>query len=178
MTSKHLFFFSFLFLFSCKDKSEKPNSLPPITSEGKGTFGCKVNGQIFVPAGSKGKLEVEYYTWNLSPEFYGTFVITADRSGENGLLEFCQISHPRIFSKGTYYISHKTTTQDTSGFASVKFKNTSFSLSSGKGIGKININRYDTFARIISGTFDFWTCNDKDIKDTAFVTEGRFDVKY
>lgn len=177
MTSKHLFFFSFLFLFSCKDKSEKPNSLPPITSEGKGTFGCKVNGQIFVPAGTKGKLEVEYYTWNLSHEFYGTFSITAWRSGENGNLEACQIGHSKILGEGNYHLSNNKS--DTLGRGNCLIRNTHYSMSqSNKGYGNITIQRYDTLARIISGTFDFWTCNDKDIKDTAFVTEGRFDVKY
>ena len=33
---------------SCK-KEKMPDALPPITTEGKGTFGCKINGEIWIP---------------------------------------------------------------------------------------------------------------------------------
>lgn len=81
---------------SCKNNNEKPTELPPISSDGNGTFGCRINGELFMPTGFKGDLDQEYYTWKISPDFYGTFVITAWRSGENGQLESCQISHPKI----------------------------------------------------------------------------------
>ena len=38
------------FLFSCTyDDDDTNNSLPAITSEGKNTFGCKINGETFLP---------------------------------------------------------------------------------------------------------------------------------
>jgi hypothetical protein len=176
--NKYFFVIFLLGFISCKTTDEKPTELPPITSEGKGTFGCRINGEIFMPTGFKGDLDKEYYTWKLSPEFYGNFVVTAWRSGENGKLESCQISHPKIYGTGTYYILPKKEIIDTSGYGSCHFRNNFFTFKTAIGSGKIKISRYDTIARIISGTFDFWTCNENNVNDTAFVTDGRFDVKY
>jgi hypothetical protein len=35
------------------------NCLPPITTEGKNTFGCKVNGKIWLPKGGGGSPELD-----------------------------------------------------------------------------------------------------------------------
>ena len=40
--------FVFLFCTSCK-KTSPPTVLPPITQNGANTFGCKINGQVWVP---------------------------------------------------------------------------------------------------------------------------------
>ena len=37
---------------SCKKEHE--DTLPPATQTGAGTFGCKINGKIFIPKGSNG----------------------------------------------------------------------------------------------------------------------------
>lgn len=177
LISKFILVIFIIGFLSCKNNDVKPTELPPITSEGKGTFGCRINGEIFLPTGFKGDLDQEYYTWKISPEFYGTFVVTAWRSGENGNLEVCKFSHPKILKTGTFYMEYIN--NDTSGLGNCIIGNKHYSMiNSNKGNGKINIHRYDTIARIISGTFDFWTCNDKNVNDTAFVTDGRFDVKY
>jgi hypothetical protein len=47
-----LFFFATIFFSSLqckKDKNTPSTVLPPITQEGKNTFGCKVNGEVWVP---------------------------------------------------------------------------------------------------------------------------------
>ncbi len=44
-----------LFTFSqCKKKTEEPQ-LPPETTTGAMTFGCKVNGKVFVPKDGRGR---------------------------------------------------------------------------------------------------------------------------
>ena len=48
---RHLFMLSTaLLLTACAcTKNSKSPQLPPITQEGKNTFGCKINGEIFNP---------------------------------------------------------------------------------------------------------------------------------
>lgn len=51
-----------IFTFSqCKKKTEEPQ-LPPETTTGAMTFGCKVNGKVFVPKDGRGRpgLFVQY----------------------------------------------------------------------------------------------------------------------
>jgi hypothetical protein len=58
-----------LFTFSkCKKEKDQPQ-LPPETTTGAMTFGCKVNGQIFVPKDGNGKpgLYVKYINLGNGP---------------------------------------------------------------------------------------------------------------
>lgn len=165
----------FMLFLSCQ-KEVSRFELPPITNEGKGTFGCKVNGNLFLPTGLKGNINVEYYSWKLSPEFYGNFYVTVFRSNENHQLEYCQFAVPKCFGVGEYIINRN----DTLSRAGCSINNLFYKDNCGSGdiCGKIIINRYDTIQRIISGTFDF-RCKKIDFPTaTAYVTDGRFDLKY
>ena len=58
-----------LFTFSqCKKNKEEPQ-LPPETTTGAMTFGCKVNGKVFVPKDGRGKpgLYVQYVNLGTGP---------------------------------------------------------------------------------------------------------------
>ena len=58
-----------IFTFSqCKKKTEEPQ-LPPETTTGAMTFGCKVNGKVFVPKDGRGKpgLYVQYVNLGAGP---------------------------------------------------------------------------------------------------------------
>lgn len=48
---KYLVIISLFLIFSCDDESES-RSLPPITDTGENTFGCKVNGEVWIPSWS------------------------------------------------------------------------------------------------------------------------------
>ncbi len=52
-----------LFTFSqCKKNKNEEPQLPPETTTGANTFGCKVNGKVFVPKDGRGRpgLYVQY----------------------------------------------------------------------------------------------------------------------
>ncbi|MBA3675300.1 MAG: hypothetical protein H0W75_10180 [Chitinophagaceae bacterium] len=50
------FFFTFLTAASCKKPgSDNTDQLPPETTTGAMTFGCKVNGEVFIPLDGRGK---------------------------------------------------------------------------------------------------------------------------
>src|SRR5687768_7246469 len=86
-------------LFCCslkcrKDKDKPPATLPPMTQEGKNTFGCKVNGEIWVPYtkcgfGSNpcGELAVTAYKTQQSSSLPLSFNINIGRE-LNGLLDY------------------------------------------------------------------------------------------
>lgn len=67
-----LFYFVLVLLVACKKNNEGSNGvsnvkeLPPITTEGNGTFGCRLNGEVFLPetppAAILGEKQPEFYS--------------------------------------------------------------------------------------------------------------------
>src|ERR1700733_2066445 len=46
----HVILFLLLYINTqCKKSAPPPNILPPMTQEGKNTFGCKINGEVWIP---------------------------------------------------------------------------------------------------------------------------------
>ena len=60
---------SILLLFTSQCKKKDLPQLPPETETGAMTFGCKINGQIFVPQDGRGRsgLRVEYVNLGTGP---------------------------------------------------------------------------------------------------------------
>ena len=172
---------SSLFIFSqCKKKTEEPQ-LPPETTTGAMTFGCKINGKVFVPKDGRGKpgLYVKYVylgpgvgegwflnipatDWTTNPS--DAVVIQTDSLlvEEARVYEFMLTpSYQRI--KGTFYtvcdIADKT-------FAKTTNDN-----------GTITIKKFDQINRILSGTF-FYSATNISTGEKINVTDGRFDIRY
>ena len=59
---------------SCKKSSTTEDQLPPETTTGAMTFGCKVNGKVFVPKDGNGRpgLYVQYVNLGPGPGGGGT----------------------------------------------------------------------------------------------------------
>ena len=172
-----------LFLISCK-KDTTP-VLPSETQEGRTTFGCLVNNKVFVNEGS--------YQFGIS-NFYAVFLqrginlnafmidtkqnisqvigISLQQPIKVGLYSInstaCQVSFINGFrqSTGCYYTSDTT-----------------------KNIGTLEITKYDTIQKILSGKFNFilhkiyhTTTSGDTIKGTCdsiiTITQGRFDLRY
>ena len=58
VTMKQLLLFALSFVLisnSCKKKKDEEPQLPPETTTGAYTFGCKVNGRVFVPRSGGGR---------------------------------------------------------------------------------------------------------------------------
>lgn len=178
-----LYCLSLLLIGACKksflfDFSPAPVTLPVITNEGKGTFGCLVNNRIWVPNEYKDKISCEYLTWKNGGSGYGTLSIKSSKrhffndkaSGLNMTL------HNRVFTTGKAPLYFKSSTHD------YIFLNTDTSfyydnLQQGSD-NFINISRLDTVNRIISGTFQCALIDLYEAKDTLRITEGRFDLRF
>jgi hypothetical protein len=160
------------FLFSRCDKPPdltEEEKLPAATQEGKGTFGCLVDGKAWVPK-SGGLLQP-----GIEPvynEITGQFGILANRER----LQYVGISCEGqiVKSVGDYYIPQDyLLVMDTSTICP-EFNNTSVYYCKA---GEVTIEKLDIISGIISGTFNFDAYSIQ-CQDTITITQGRFDIRY
>ncbi len=172
-----------MLLGSCEDNhttnptQNKPpteEQLPPITTTGAGTFGCKVNGKVWVAKSNT--------SW---PHIYFSF----DRTNRNAIgingyirnkeIDFLQINirwyHNLDSSINNYSIGYTNSYTPSGGYIDVN-ENNFWRTDSLRG-GKVELLRFDSLNQIISGTFNF-DCINKETGDVLKITEGRFDMHY
>lgn len=170
----------------------KPETLPPITQEGKNIFGCYINGNLFLPRGKllDQKLYSSYNGKNLQILVSSTRDSAGISIGED--LSF-NIYGYNITNEGTYrldtypyqcdtcnettYLSPITYLTSINGLPSCYFDKTNHDIEGTLIINKINNVAGNFF---IAGTFEFTLtmkkaggCTYKTLK----VTQGRFDLK-
>lgn len=172
-----------LFLNSCKQPTtDRPGTpvtpppcdtcLPDITNSGKGTFGCKVNGKIWLPEG--GGLHPEVYAsydqnkilvfWAHNISSVEKIVVNIGSLSDTGYYSFpdsrfnmCKAYHNKI-KDGVGYLFYYQSDKIDNGFIHIthfEFSPTGF----------------------VSGTFAF-NLYQNDFKDTVHITDGRFDIRF
>lgn len=156
---------------SCKTDILSPKEeLPAATQEGLNTFGCLVNGEVWIPKRIYNKLEYFYY------ENDGSFNVTAYKKiGSNDInqeLGFGVLEG--LIAEDSYILSNLETTKSMAGFNNYNLN--CYYETNPKQAGTLSIIKLDTANHIIAGTFEFtvWT----EECDTIKVTDGRFDIKY
>ncbi|MFM2393976.1 MAG: hypothetical protein RLZZ546_1958 [Bacteroidota bacterium] len=166
----------FIFLCSCekKDPYKEPEKLelPPITMEGKGTFGCKVNGQIWVPFVENPGLFHQKLEETIEPPGIGIQAIL--HRNNNEIWQNIYIDCVAV-DTGSYQIPPPP-------FDGRVFINSTLTSSCSRyKVDTINslikILKLDFSQRIISGTFSYKDVVN-DCGDTLQITEGRFDLRY
>ena len=165
---------------SCKkNKPVNPiDQLPPETQTGANTFGCLVDGKVFLPKGDPFGGPVKKAQYQLVNGKQG-FGVSARRSEGNESKIVGMIGDSIKVSVGTFNLTSLTSGKFRGGY-------TYRDLTNPSGIsyytnevqrGQIIIKNFDTVNQIVSGTFWF------DAIDTATskiiqVREGRFDLPY
>lgn len=155
-----------LFLFANILSCENPNplfGLPPITTEGKGTFGYRVNGKI------QGQCYDGFFTSLANAEIVGDSTFTLSESCDGHSFGFF-LRYSALIVNRRYLID------STSGI--------SYSGNSGKSYRATDPNnefyvqflKYDKQAKIISGTFSGYLYNEDG--ESVTITDGRFDQIY
>jgi len=154
-------------------KSDDPvEQLPPITKEGKNTFGCLVNGRVWVPKGNHGipNLDLLY-----DPEYnHGTFDLRTYRyPDQSDHLQYIILFSDSLSGTGSYSLSKgtnqvpifsdNTTCEYVGGDADVDYW------------GELVITRFDLGVGIVSGTFELTLV--KSDCDTIRMVNGRFDTR-
>jgi len=163
----------FLLIFTSCDKSISPEpELPPITTEGKNTFGCLVNGEVWLPKNSivkSGKgLSANFY-----PDDINVFTIGADRFDE-----FLNITVTDCCDDGSYFLINDSEMNSSATYINSELDHCYYETDSVKtgNYGEIEIIHFEPRKFIVAGTFEFTVVTED--CDTIRVTEGRFDVNY
>lgn len=176
----------FLFLMAtitimvgCKKEDslqDELSKLPPATQTGANTFGCLINGKVFVPKGYNGtgtpnpNRQIDI---GLSGLPY--FNITASQLDKEHVSQgniFISVGH--ITGSGEYFypddFNFLAGWKPLGNCGIIAFDTTIYKW------GYAILTKYDLTNRIISGIFNFkyktLTC------DTVYVTDGRFDFKF
>lgn len=178
--SKHPFLFlvfTFLLIIasSCKKDANK-DKLPPATQTGENTFGCLVNGKVYIPKGYDGtgrpNPHVQYdYDLNGQP----FLSIETHQYNNNNSVAGIDLSFFNVVRTGYYPMPYE-----------FKFSLGSIEILADCGISNLDssvqrwgggvITKLDIANSIISGTFD---CKFKRPQcDTVYITDGRFDIKF
>lgn len=147
---------------SCK----KTDPLPKPTQEGLNTFGCKINGEVWIPTGTSGPGGTKPTLAVLKQD--GTFRISA-----NSPQQLFDMNIPKVGSIkiGEYILG---TTSDSFGY--FNDGSTSF-LTDRTHLGKVTITFFDSNKQIISGTFQF-QAKDRNSEKVIEISDGRFDITY
>jgi hypothetical protein len=147
--------------------------LPPITDTGANTFGCLVDGKVFVPQ---------------KPAFSSYEILQCNYQLVAGVLYLGlagrDFVHDGSVSFGYYgYIHGDTVIQFTSPWVEVGVcgqyspKLYQDYYTQLPPSGELHVTHFDSLRQIISGTFWF-NAVDSATKDTVHITDGRFDVHY
>lgn len=155
-----------LIVNSCKPK----DALPAPTTEGLNTFGCKINGKVWIANGIRNDqgpaakaIEVEFRPLSATT-FY--LLIHTNASTKDRV----QLTLP----KGVLGINRLTNRYD-DPFAIYYDNQFRLFNSMDAKPGNVVITRLDTINRIVSGTFEF-DAQYPVSKEIVRVTEGRFDI--
>ena len=158
-----------------RPEDEPEPELPPITTEGKNTFGCKVNGEVWIPRThwASGLSGVHTLTSSYNSNT-GSFLINAIKKHE-GIDQGMGLS-ANLKNHGNQILlqpgSGRGLYSDISKFCS--FDTDTIHT------GSLEIIKHDPEKGIVSGTFSFIGSNSdgEDCEETVEITEGRFDVNY
>ena len=155
---------------NCCEKDDDPE-LPPITQTGEDTFGCLVDGEVWLPKGQliytpRTRVYLERYfdikIWHIgaSRKISSGF---AFRIPEDNLHEgIVNIIVAKSKDLGIYFDLDK------------KYPNENFSWNKDLQ-GELIISRLDTINRIVAGTFWFDLMSEKGTK--IDIRDGRFDLR-
>ena len=155
--------------------------LPPATQEGKNTFGCLVNGEVWIPRVPI--FAVTIYDKAISFDEskglgygYGTFTLA-----DNLIDDWMSLSFGFTFFEPSVF--HTTPDDSDSSLFSVLFRRGNsgyyepdYSVPLASNTWKVT--KVDTVKNFISGTFEFTLIHKTNPNDTIKFTEGRFDLLY
>lgn len=176
-------------LFGCiKDDDDGTNdSLPEITQEGKNTFGCTINGEIFIPKKEQGSifdssevLEAKYYYEHYyTAEGYTLNISSYNDFTRKGIYIFLSQGAEQLQENMTYDFQEYSPNNINGRFTWINDPNTQNyqgEYYTQANSGELNIIKLDTVNKIISGTF--WFDAIDYYGNPAEIRDGRFDLIY
>ena len=149
-------------------KKEDLDTLPPETQEGKNTFGCLINGEVFV----KGNAPWMHPRINAGYSRTQETLSLGAWLNPNGYMRL-DIQNPVIGEQNIVYLC---------SYCSTDLNNNDVLCFVGKNISNITLTHFDTVGLVVSGRFSFdGQCSNHEIipigDSIIHVTDGRFDIK-
>jgi len=161
---------------SCNKNNNCPELvLPPITTEGLNTFGCKVDGEVWVPHVDWGVIQTPLDFGEMTVvhhEDENRFYIRVDRRPNGDCDSTDQVIHLSI----TVDILGESTINYSTGFSDWNINKWNYRLDTTSNHSLI-IHRFNLEDRVVSGSFDFNFVNTHD-GEIRTVTDGRFDLTF
>ncbi|HEV3222728.1 MAG TPA: hypothetical protein VGZ90_07610 [Puia sp.] len=181
LSFRGLLFILLLANLQCKKSHPPPNILPPMTQDGKNTFGCMVNGEVWIPYSQCGlinflthceELQSVVTPFDTTSKLPLEVDLFASRKiGQGSFTSF--IIRTRILKTGKFDSSFIViyTRDSISYYLQYPISHVS---------NAITVTKLDTVNKIVSGTFYFTLYNSSYgfTSDSLVVTDGRFDVTY
>ncbi|MEZ4919126.1 MAG: hypothetical protein R2792_08470 [Saprospiraceae bacterium] len=171
-------------ILACKKESRSPyisptfnyDTLPPITHTGANTFGCYVNGELWVAQVPLGTVTYHDIIAQLKEsDSEGYFFIECNNiDPQNQISDWISFSLNTELTENTFCNSDQVFAQykDTNGNWC---KNGYFDCDS----CCVTITNLDTVENIVSGLFEFVVNPDSlNLNNKVRITDGRFDVRY
>lgn len=164
----------FLGFTGCRPDPE----LPPITTEGRNSFGCKIKGEIFVPE-RDGIFDQD-----------APLTAIVDRANDSTLLQIIAANSPdnrtitlELLDSPDFAIDRGeyTLLDERYNISYFQWYNCVTCTSCGCTnieTGFIRLLRYDAINKIISGTFEFTATSSNSNCPKIRITEGRFDLPF
>jgi hypothetical protein len=191
-----LTFLIIIFCFvSCENTDDgTSSSLPNFTTEGKNTFGCKIDNQIFLPkrkiTGSPYSNPILKATYVYNEYYFNGYYLSifANNEVSNKLINIRLNGGLNPLIEGNTYPINVN--QDNNIYGIYEHWGKTIDNGDGTGFtpvyefttnnsnfGELKIIKLDTENKIISGVFWF-DCKEINRDTISHITEGRFDLKY
>ncbi|MGN6196502.1 MAG: hypothetical protein ACTHOB_16300 [Ginsengibacter sp.] len=174
-------FFITLTASNCKkDKRTNPvDQLPAITETGANTFGCLVNGKVFLPKGNSltPKLKCAYQFLNTDYSKGYFFQLSAgDLSNSNDITGVGIYTDSLAITTGNYNLDDNKKGSAYGLYIIINSQENENLYTQSSLPGQLTITKFDEANQIVAGTFWFTTINTNG--DTIKVTDGRFDMRF
>lgn len=164
-----------------KHINHKEDVLPPITQDGKNTFGCKINGKVWVPYYPCFKLPAgatalayeirPFYDTAVLPIFFSLRAGNNANGGSGFFIGQNSTISDRIFRVGNVMDSLLISFTTGTGYSYYNFDTLPGSLPK-----EFLITKLDTVKGIVSGTFAFTLYSGPG--DSIVFSDGRFDLQF
>ena len=169
-----------LLLVSCKKEKEKDplSQLPPETQTGAGTFGCLVNGKVFIPGGVPGWAgsSLSAYYQLVDNRYH---LVLSGRMRKDGVNDFVSLfaDSLKIIEGEKYRLSLRKRGNASARYSYSSNVDSKELFTDGNiNTGELWIKKLDTIKLIVSGTFWFDVADEDGVK--VEIREGRFDMGY
>ena len=159
-----------LSITSCKKRKDIQPELPPITQEGKNTFGCMFGDEFWLPANSIFSSFEVHYTQDLQLKIlcYRKSNITLHKTDSFELII------KNIEKSGIYELTTENSEAIIRIIQANNFPAKTYILNNSS---TLKLSRFDTLNKIVSGEFSFQV-KEENTGKIVEITSGRFDAIY